>query len=128
VICPIVKWKILVVDDNNINQLVTKKILSQYEIVPKAVSSGMEAIDLLQKELFDCVLMDLHMPDLDGYETTSKIRLFNKTIPIIALTAASTEEVKSKISTSQINGYIMKPFILEDFIETIHNFIFHKTV
>jgi len=76
--------KILVVDDNKINQLVTKKILSQYEIISISVSSGIEAIEVLQHETFDCILMDLNMPELDGYQTTSRIRQFNKTTPIIA--------------------------------------------
>jgi len=66
--------KILVVDDNKINQLVTKKILSQYEIISISVSSGIEAIEVLQHETFDCILMDLNMPELDGYQTTSRIK------------------------------------------------------
>ena len=65
--------------------------------------------------------MDLHMPELDGYETTSLIREFNKEIAIVALTAASNEEVESKINSSEMNGYVMKPFLISDFIETIYN-------
>lgn len=118
--------RVLVVDDNKINQLVTKKILSQFEMISTIVSSGIEAIEVMQNQSFDCVLMDLHMPELDGYQTTTRIRLFNKITPILALTAASTEEVESKINPSEMNGYIMKPFITEDFIETIHDAIYLK--
>ncbi len=116
--------KILVVDDNRINQLVTKKIIDQFNMVAKSVDSGIKAIEAAKEEKFDCILMDLHMPQLDGYQTTSRIRIFDKETPILALTAASVEEVKSKIDPNEMNGYIMKPFITEDFIETIYESIF----
>ena len=116
--------KILVVDDNKINQLVTKKIIDQFNMVALSVDSGIKAIEVLKEETFDCILMDLHMPQLDGYQTTSRIRLFDKDTPILALTAASVEEVKSKIDPNEMNGYIMKPFVTEDFIETIYESIF----
>ena len=64
------------------------------------------------------------MPDLDGYETTRLIRQFNTEIPIIALTASSTEEVERKINNSKMNGYIMKPFLTENFIGPIHKIIY----
>lgn len=112
--------KILIVDDNKVNQLVTKKILDQLNIEAKTVNSGQKAIDIIQDEDFDCILMDLHMPDLDGYETTSLIRKFNKDIAIVALTAASTDEVESKINNFDMNGYILKPFMTSDFLETIY--------
>jgi len=116
--------KILVVDDNKINLLVTKKIIKQFNMESHTVDSGTKAIEILKEEKFDCILMDLHMPKLDGYQTTSHIRTFNTETPIIALTAASTEEVEFKINPNEMNGYIMKPFITEDFIEAIHTSIF----
>lgn len=115
--------RILVVDDNKINQLVTKKVLDEYNVITKVVDSGKRAISILKEESFDCVLMDLHMPDMDGYETTSLVREFNTEIAIIALTASSSEEVEQKISKYAMNGYIMKPFLTDDFITTIHKTI-----
>lgn len=112
--------KMLVVDDNKINRLVTKKILNQYDVIVKTVDSGKKAIELVREEDFDCILMDLNMPELDGYETTSFIRDFNKKIPIIALTAASSEEVELNITHSGMNDFVIKPFITLDFIETIY--------
>lgn len=112
--------RILIVDDNKINQLVTKKILDQFNIKTSVVDSGSKAIEMVKNEYFDCILMDLHMPGLDGYETTNYIRKFNKDIAIIALTAAATEEVEHKISSYEMNGHIMKPFIISDLIETIY--------
>ncbi|WAC03412.1 response regulator [Lacinutrix neustonica] len=58
--------------------------------------------------------------ELDGYETAKQIRLFNQEIAIVALTAASTEEVESKIYDYDMDGYIMKPFFTVDFVETIN--------
>ncbi|MGH1385996.1 hybrid sensor histidine kinase/response regulator [Kordia sp.] len=114
---------ILIVDDNKINQLVTKKILDEYKVNTKVVGSGKQAISALKETSFDCILMDLHMPDLDGYKTTSIIREFNTEIPIIALTASSSEEVEQNISKYAMNGHIMKPFLTADFITTIHKTI-----
>lgn len=112
--------RILIVDDNKINQLVTKKILDDFDVISKVVSSGKEAISIVKEEPFDCILMDLNMPDLNGYETTSLIREFDTEIVIIALTASSSEEVAQKINKYEMNGYIMKPFLTTDFISTIH--------
>ncbi|WP_052503490.1 ATP-binding protein [Lacinutrix sp. Hel_I_90] len=113
-------FNILIVDDNKVNQLVTRKVLDQLNIKAKAVASGAEAVEIIKIEHFDCILMDLHMPELDGYETAKQIRLFNQDIAIVALTAASTEEVESKINDYDMDGYIMKPFFTVDFVETIN--------
>lgn len=118
--------KILVVDDNKINLLVTKKILDQYYIQVEVVDSGSKAIARLKETRFDCILMDIHMPELDGYETTEKIRERGDQTPIIALTATSTEEVERKINGRQMNGYILKPFITADFIQKIHDAVMQK--
>ncbi len=119
----IVQKRILIVDDNKINQLVTKKILTEFNVITEVVDSGTQAISILKEATFDCILMDLHMPDIDGYETTSLIREFNTKTPIIALTASSSEEVEQKIYKYAMNGHIMKPFLTEDFIKTIHKTI-----
>lgn len=117
------KKYILVVDDNKINQLVTKKVLESLEIESKVVDSGERAIEAVKKEKFDCILMDLHMPQLDGYETTKLIREFNTEIPIIALTAATTDEVEMKIKKYDINDYILKPFVTTEFVEVLNKVI-----
>lgn len=115
--------KILIVDDNKINQIVTKKILEEFSLKVRCVSGGYEAIELIKQEEFDCILMDLHMPDIDGFETAEKIRVFNVAIPIIALTAAALDEVENKIKASEINGYVLKPFVTTEFLHIICNVI-----
>ncbi|WP_299681977.1 ATP-binding protein [uncultured Dokdonia sp.] len=118
--------KVLVVDDNKINLLVTKKILDQYDITSQAVDSGEKAINLIKETSFDCILMDIHMPELDGYETTKIIRKNGDQTPIIALTATSTEEIEDKINRQLMDGYILKPFVTSDFIEKIYDTIVEK--
>lgn len=121
--------KILVVDDNRINQMVTKKVLEQLDLKSViTVDSGEKAIAVVKTEQFDCILMDLHMPGLDGYETTKLIRVFNKDIPIIALTATSINELENKVKDYEIDNYILKPFITENFIDIISKTISTKTI
>ena len=122
----IVDSYILVVDDNKINQLVTKKVLESLGIRSKVVDSGKRAIEVVKEERFDCVLMDLHMPQLDGYETARLIREFNKDIAIVALTAATTSEVESKIKKYDINDYVLKPFITTEFVQVLNKVIHCK--
>ncbi|WP_299251462.1 ATP-binding protein [uncultured Lacinutrix sp.] len=109
----------LIVDDNKINQLVTRKVLDNLDIKSKAVDSGAKAIAIVKEEEFDCILMDIHMPELDGYETTELIREFNRDVAIVALTAATKNEVEVKASMHGMDDYILKPFITKDFVETI---------
>jgi signal transduction histidine kinase/ActR/RegA family two-component response regulator len=107
--------KVLVVEDNNINRIVIRKTLERWSITPVTVESGYEAIEKLQEEDFDLILMDLYMPKMNGYETTALIRNMKNPsksqIPIIALTAAIVDnEIMEKIHQSGMNDYLSKPF------------------
>ncbi len=119
-------YKLLIVDDNRINQIVTKKLLDQISVECDAIGSGIKAIELVKTNHYDCILMDLHMPEIDGYESSRRIREFNDTVTIIALTAASSEEIDKKISDVKMNGYILKPFLIDDFVSTIVNTVEKK--
>ncbi|WGF93306.1 tetratricopeptide repeat-containing hybrid sensor histidine kinase/response regulator [Aequorivita marisscotiae] len=113
--------KILVVDDNRINQIVTQKIVEKYGMHCTIADSGNIAIEKLKTNMFDLVLMDINMPGKDGMETTKEIRKFNKTIPIVALTAIEVEEMRTKIAASGMNAIIAKPYDTEEFLKIIHN-------
>jgi len=106
--------KILVTEDNHVNILVIKKTLEQWNIVPVIAENGLIAMQKLEKENFDVILMDLYMPVMDGYETAAHIRkLSNKSksmVPIIALTASSNNNVGQKILDAGMNDYLSKPF------------------
>lgn len=111
--------KILVVDDNRINQIVTKKILENHGIVPEIAENGDVAIEKIKLDNFDLVLMDINMPGKDGIETTKEIRKFNRTIPILALTAIEVEEMRNKIEASGMNDIIVKPYDTDKFFKII---------
>lgn len=111
--------KILVVEDNRINQIVTKKILEKYLVDCMLASNGKEAVDKIKKHTFDLVLMDINMPVKNGLVATREVRKFNKTLPIIALTAVEIEELRQEIFNCGMNDIIVKPYDSSKFIEII---------
>jgi PAS domain S-box-containing protein len=104
--------KALIVEDNEMNQLVIIRFLEQQKILPSVASNGKEALRLLKKNDYDFILMDLQMPELDGYETALNIRnkLMNIKTPIIALTASASDDIENKVLKAGMNDYITKPF------------------
>ena len=106
--------KILIAEDNKINFFVANKFLVSWGITVTHAGDGLLALELLEKEDFDLVLMDLHMPVMDGIEATKIIRKSDnpriKDIPIVALTAAIMSESHDKIEDLNINDYVLKPF------------------
>lgn len=103
-------YKILIVEDNRINQLVTKKIIEKNNFVCKVVDDGFGALEILEKESFDLILMDINMPLMNGFETTKRIRLKDLKTPIVALTAFDKDEITDEAISSGINDIIIKPF------------------
>ena len=119
--------KILIVEDNRINQIVTKKILEKNDIICTIAENGEEAIRLVKTNNYNLVLMDINMPVKNGIEATIEIRKFNKTLPIIALTAVEIEEMKNNIYESGMNDIIVKPYDITKFIASIIKNISLKT-
>jgi len=115
--------KILVAEDNKINFFVANKFLVSWGIKVTHAENGQIALDLLENESFDLILMDLHMPVMDGIEATRIIRksenLKIRNIPIVALTAAIMSESHDKIEDLNINDYVLKPFKPHDLFERI---------
>lgn len=103
-------YKILIVEDNLINQLVTKKIIEKNNYTCKVVDDGFAALAILEKEEFDLILMDINMPLMNGFETTKRIRLKDVKTPIVALTAFDKDEITDEAISSGINDIIIKPF------------------
>jgi signal transduction histidine kinase len=114
---------VLIVDDNKINQLVTRAILEKIKCNCFLAESGFEALEMLTKETFDLILMDINMPEMNGFETTIKIRQNNITTPIIALTAFSKDEIEQKAINSGINAIVIKPFEKLELQKIISNLI-----
>lgn len=103
-------FNILVVEDNKINQIVTRKIIEKYNCTCVMVDDGLQAIEMLSKEKFDVVLMDINMPLINGFETTRKIRQKGIKTPIIALTAYTKDEITEEAISVGMNDIMVKPF------------------
>ena len=111
--------KILLVEDNKINQMITQKMLSRKEMKCTILDNGEEAIQILKNNTYDLVLMDVHLLGINGTIATQQIREFDTTTPIIALTAISLNENREMLISFGMTDVITKPFIPEDFYTTI---------
>lgn len=120
--------RILVAEDNPVNQLVVRRQLEKAGFVVSIVGTGLEAVAAVQQEAFDLILMDCHMPELDGYEATKRIRAEKATsknpdIPIIALTANALKEDLEKCLNVGMDGYLCKPFKKAKLMEIIQKWL-----
>ncbi|MGJ0371353.1 response regulator [Aliarcobacter cryaerophilus] len=103
--------KALIVEDNEINQLVTSQMLESIGFDIDIANDGLEAVNMANKSNYDIIFMDLQMPNMDGFEATKKIREFNKNTPIVALSAAVMDKDKELTSLAGMNNHLAKPLI-----------------
>ncbi len=120
--------RILLVEDNKLNQEIASEILSQHGFLVDVAEDGSQAVDILSRAhsgQYDLVLMDIQMPKMNGYEATLAIRqLANKEVanlPIIAMTANAFEEDKKQASDAGMNDYIAKPIKIDEFLTVVCN-------
>jgi PAS domain S-box-containing protein len=115
--------RILVAEDNKINFFVANKFLTGWGVIVTHAENGQLAIEKINQEDFDLVLMDLHMPVMDGIEASKILRSSDdpkiRDIPIVALTAAIMSESHDKIEELNINDYVLKPFKPHDLFSRI---------
>ena len=111
--------KVLLVEDNVINVMVGKQILEKAGLKVEVANDGKVAVNMVKENDYDTVLMDIQMPIMDGYTASSEIRKFNTKVPILALSASVFVEVKNKIESCGMNGFIYKPFDPEDLLDKI---------
>ncbi len=113
---PIVKikdltgMKILIAEDNKINMLIARKFLRKWGVVLTEATNGKEAINFCENNSYDLVLLDLEMPEADGYTALKQIRKIYPTIPAIAFTASAFENIEQQLLQKGFNEYILKPF------------------
>lgn len=117
------QYRLLLVEDNEVNQLVARGMLDKLGYQVKATNSGEKALELLERENFDLILMDCMMPDLDGFEVTRQYRQFENDnredrAPIIAITANTAEGVQSRCMAAGMDDFLAKPIHLDE-LETL---------
>jgi signal transduction histidine kinase/CheY-like chemotaxis protein len=106
--------KVLIAEDNQINMLVARKFLKKWNIVPEEAINGIEALAKFEEKEFELLLIDLEMPEMDGYQVIAEIRKRNVDIPVIAFTAAVYDDMQTDLISKGFTDYIQKPFRPED--------------
>jgi CheY-like chemotaxis protein len=116
---------LLLVEDNPVNRLVATRLIEKQNHSVTAVANGQEALEMIEKEKFDCVLMDVQMPVLDGFEATAAIRNKERSsgghLPIIAMTAHAMTGDLDRCLAAGMDGYIPKPIKPKDVFATIEH-------
>lgn len=120
--CDLSQLKILVVDDSADNQALIKKILKLAGAQVETANNGREAIEKISKENFSLILMDLQMPEMDGYEATQRLRQQGYTRPIIALTAHAMKEERQRSLRSGFDEHITKPVDRDLLVRTLSHY------
>ncbi|WP_308990564.1 ATP-binding protein [Mariniflexile litorale] len=120
--------KILVVEDNKINQMITKKILTKMSLKCDIVDNGEDAVDMIKADKYDIVLMDIHMPGISGIEATKIVRSFDTEQIIFALTAVTIEDKMHEFEEAGFTDIIPKPFKQEEFEKKLYNALASKNI
>jgi CheY-like chemotaxis protein len=111
-----------VVEDNDVNQLVARRLLERVGCRVLVASDGQDGVDAVQREAFDLVLMDCQMPGMDGYEATAAIRRLGPAyihLPIVALTASANTGERERCLASGMTDYLAKPLVPEALMQMI---------
>lgn len=106
--------KVLIAEDNLMNQHLMNKYMSRLGWEFVIVDNGLLATEACRSNDFDAILMDIDMPVLDGIEATRYIRVFNKEIPIVAITAYADDQMRTECAEAGMNAFLAKPCSRED--------------
>ncbi len=120
------KYKVLIAEDNPVNQKVAQKMIAERGYKAYSVFNGIEALEAIKREHYDVVLMDVQMPEMDGFTCTSEIRKLpdeKSTVPIIAITAHALAGDKEKCLNAGMNDYVTKPIDPVKLIQAIDNLL-----
>lgn len=119
----LISKRILLVEDNKINQMITKRLLEKKQMFCEIVETGEDAVKITKENSYDLILMDVHLPGINGTIATQQIREFDKHTPIVALTAISLLENREMLMSYGMNEVITKPFEPSNFFATIALYI-----
>jgi signal transduction histidine kinase/CheY-like chemotaxis protein len=120
--------RVLLVEDNRVNQIVASNFLKKWGIEVEYANHGKEAVEMIQDKSYQLVLMDLQMPEMDGYEATRRIRAMDhdayfKNVPIVALTASAMADIRGKVTDLGMNDFVSKPFQPEELQSVIGKYV-----
>ncbi len=123
-------FKVLVAEDHKASQFIIKGFLSKWRAHVTLADNGARAVELAQTEKYDLIIMDLHMPIMDGYQATATIRSIGDShytqVPIISLTAMTLSEVKDKVMSHGFTDILSKPFQPDQLYTTIKKYLLEK--
>jgi CheY-like chemotaxis protein len=117
------KYRVLLVEDNQINQLLARTILENFGLVVETADDGQQGVEKIKEADFDLILMDVQMPIMNGYESTAAIRALGMNIPIIGLTANVYKEDIEKCLESGMNAHLGKPFTENEIFEILKRWL-----
>jgi len=127
---PLACLRVLIAEDNMVNVMLMKKLLSKWSINPTIAENGERAVEFMQYGNFDIILMDLQMPVMNGFDAAKEIRKMadpkKSSIPIIALTASALFDIKEQVYEAGMNDYVSKPFKPDELLEKLNNYTLNK--
>ena len=119
-------FRILIADDSEFNRQITAKTLRDFGYAVAVARDGLETVEKVKSESFDLVLIDCHMPLLNGFDATRQIRALNISVPIIALTGEAMLS-SDELAEVGLSGYLTKPLDVDTLINTIETLQVKKT-
>ena len=126
-----IRARVLVAEDNEINQIIIGEILNEYGISSRVVKNGVEGVQAATSENFDLILLDCHMPEMDGFEAAKAIRAWESDnaraqVPILALTADTSEGIEELCKNCGMNEYLSKPIDPKKLYHSLEKLIAQK--
>lgn len=118
----LIGMRVLVVEDNEISTILMRKLLDMWKANAFFAENGLIALNKVKEQSFDIILMDIHMPVMDGFESSKAMREYGIDTPIIALTASVAVDTQNKISKAGINAYVIKPFKPNELLKVLTGF------
>lgn len=106
-------YKVLLVEDNKVNQVVAMTMLKKAGLQVELASDGHQAVEMAENGCFQLILMDYHMPMLNGADAARQIRLSDASVPIIAITAATEKDMEGLCKEAGMNDFISKPIQMD---------------
>lgn len=118
--------RVLVAEDNLVNQVVARRMLEHFGLDPVIVPNGAEALERMRAEHWDVVLMDCHMPVMDGLQATRAVRAEGSEQYIVAMTAGTMPEDRRAAAQAGMNGFLPKPVQMDDLKQLLQELVFEQ--